>query len=128
MSPEEKQDLLRLAAMAIGLNYIWGQFRIPVGPADMYGVRQYREEPCPQTVTGVFWRPLDDDGDCARMEAKLLMTVYFRDGHVSIGHESFGEQQQCEFYSDHGGDRNSARRLASTFVAASIGAAMERDA
>lgn len=117
MSPEEKRELLRLAAKAAGVDGAFDSFREEF--------RRYADQH--NLFLGEDWRPLDDDGDCARMEAKLLMKVHLNDGHVSVGHESFGEQQQCEFYSEHGGDRNSARRLASTFVAASIGAAMERD-
>ncbi len=52
------------------------------------------------------------------------MRVVFNRGWVSVGHELFGAEEQCEFYSPHGGDRNAARRLASTYVAASIGRSM----
>jgi hypothetical protein len=71
--------------------------------------------------TEVRWDPLNDDGDCARMEAALLLRVTFNDGWVSVGHESFGNEAQCEFFSDYEGDRNKARRAASVFAAASIG-------
>lgn len=123
MSPEEKQDLLRLAAKALG----WVDYPEDSVEPDRFWYQDKAKAPFGPRIAKHAWRPLDDDGDCARMEAALLMKVYLNDGHVSVGHESFGEQQQCEFYGEHGGDRNSARRLASTFVAASIGAAMERD-
>ncbi len=67
------------------------------------------------------WNPLHDDGDCARMEAQLgLSIIWFKD-YVLSGK---GRLQQVIDCKDHNGDKNAARRAASVAVAAEIGRLM----
>lgn len=63
----------------------------------------------------VRWNPLTDDGDCARLEATReididwgILKVKCTDGEGWIG---------VAFYVDHGGDKQKARRYASTTAA-----------
>ena len=109
------RELLELAAKAAGVGGGWGdRFEYHNGAVDLSDIWIVdQEEFCP-------WNPLIDDGDCARMEAELMLSVVFNDGWVSVGHTLFGPEEYCEFYSAHR-DRNAARRKASTYAAAEIG-------
>ncbi|RRV29636.1 hypothetical protein EGJ23_01485 [Pseudomonas sp. o96-267] len=69
------RELLELAAMAAGIEFEWRQKRIQTGPADTWGVRPCREEPCPFLRAGLFWNPLIDDGDALRLAVKLDLHV-----------------------------------------------------
>jgi len=66
------------------------------------------------------WNPLEDDGDCARMESKLSIDVewcmYVAFVCLGLASKSF-----CELYANHKGDKDKARRHASTRLAAEIG-------
>lgn len=67
---------------------------------------------------GFVFDPLDDDGDGARMESALKMNVIWTKYSVRVG--------GCkEYFSDHNGDRQEARRRASVRAAAEIGKAMQ---
>ncbi len=63
------------------------------------------------------WRPLADDGDVARLEAARSINVAWGPSHVAASGIARGI---VELYSDHGGDRNKARRYASTRAAAAM--------
>lgn len=66
------------------------------------------------------WNPKHDDGDCARMEARLGISVWWKEENVIA-------VRNCEFvvnYADHNGDKNAARRAASLAVATEIGRAL----
>lgn len=55
---------------------------------------------------------LDDDGDCARLEAAALIDVVWSSSGVEAW-ACAGEQVMASSdFSDHGGDRNAARRAA----------------
>jgi hypothetical protein len=59
------------------------------------------------------WNPITDDADCAQLEMICELDLDWRRDLVRSG--------GClEFYSDHDGDKQAARRLASTRAAASI--------
>lgn len=76
--------------------------------------------------TGGPWRPLDDDGDGARLEAALGIEVEWFDASVRCANLTGASRNDIvarETYADHGGDRQAARRLASLRVAAEIGKA-----
>jgi hypothetical protein len=62
------------------------------------------------------WNPLIDDGDEARLEAALKLDVVWCFYTVKVG-------ESTEYYDQHNGDRQAARRRAGTRAAAAIGAA-----
>ena len=61
--------------------------------------------------------PLTDDGDCARMEAKLGLSILWFKDYVLSGK---GRLQQVIDCKDHNGDKNAARRAASVAIAVEI--------
>ena len=67
------------------------------------------------------WNPIDDDGDCARLESALLIELFWHDDAVQAHRraDSFGVYEDFK-----GRDRNAVRRLVSISVAARIGRAM----
>lgn len=71
------------------------------------------------------WNPLTDDGDCARLESKLRISVVWienlQEVHAFIVPSGV---VVTEKYDDHCGDKGKARRYASTRAAAAIGKAM----
>lgn len=67
------------------------------------------------------WNPAHDDGDCARMEAALGISVEWSEAWVISWH---GGLQETVLFSTHSGDKNAARRAASVAVAAEIGRLM----
>jgi len=107
MTTEREQ--LTLAAKACGIRY---------SIADM----------CWYLSDGSFvnpWNPLTDDGDCARMEAKLGICIDWCHEIVfscaCIDEEAGTFVNGDEKYADHNGDKSAARRAASVAVAAEIG-------
>jgi hypothetical protein len=71
-----------------------------------------------------YWNPRTDDGDCARMEAALSLNVQWYPAMVLVGPEKCGPTTGimfAEYFDNHDGDKNAARRLASTRAAAEIG-------
>lgn len=79
-----------------------------------------------QGLSGTYyasgWNPLDDDGDCARLESALMLSLVWGENEVSAAHQ--GTALIVSPYSAFGGDRNEARRRASVNAAALIGRAM----
>ena len=70
--------------------------------------------------------PLIDDGDEARLEAELSMWVHWYPAMVLVGPEVRGHITAvacAEYYDQHNGDKQAARRRAGTRAAAAIGAA-----
>lgn len=68
------------------------------------------------------WNPLHDDGDCARMEAALgIELTWFFDRVDALACDV---TPVVEYFKDHNGDKNAARRAASVAVAAEIGRLM----
>ena len=68
-----------------------------------------------------YWNPLADDGDCARMEAQLGLSILWFKDYVLSGKGRLHQVIDCE---DHNGDKNAARRAASVAVASEIGRAL----
>lgn len=63
------------------------------------------------------WNPATDDGDCARMEAELGIDIAWHKEWVgAISSHAAGDAD----YSEFGGDKQAARRMASLRVAAAI--------
>lgn len=75
----------------------------------------------------VRWTPLVNDGDEARLEAALCLNVLWSVAGVFVGVNIHGPAATAswEYYRDHGGDRQAARRRAGVRAAAAIGEAME---
>lgn len=67
--------------------------------------------------------PLHDDGDGARMEATLGISVDWTSTYVMADSEKLPDCM-IEPFNPHNGDKQAARRLASLRVAAEIGRAM----
>lgn len=123
---ENDRELLELAAKAIGKNVIAHKF------CDEFldswdGLIDYEDRFMSNPPE---WSPLKDDGDCARMEAALGIDIewlsyevcaYWKDEDGMLLHE------ESECYSEHKGDKQAARRMASLRVAAEIGRAMQSD-
>lgn len=66
-----------------------------------------------------WWNPLTDDGDCARLESACDLNVRRGKEFVAV----FCDDREVfvkEYYADHGGDKNAARRRASTRAAAEL--------
>ena len=97
------RELLELAARAAG--YI----RI----ADAYD-----ESKGIQMVNWAWWNPATDDGDSARLEAALGLDVMWYEEYVYVG---AGPLFEVGVYSDHDGDKQAARRMATLRAAALIG-------
>ncbi len=112
-----ERQLLEAAARAAGIADAewkdldgWGEVR--------YGYSQamWAQSIWEQTGSG-YWNPLDDDGDVARLEAACSINVAWGPSHVAASGIARGI---VELYSDHGGDRNKARRYASVRAAAAM--------
>lgn len=77
-----------------------------------------------------FWQPHRDDGDCARLEAACGLDLSWFDDRVEIG-DSHADPVDwllaSASYADHGGDKNKARRWASTLAAATLGKSAAMD-
>ena len=100
-----ERELLTLAAKACGL--IPTEFE---GNDDfMFGVLSW-------------FKPHLDDGDCARMEAQLgIELTWFFDRVDALACDV---APVVEYFKDHAGNKNAARRAASVAVAAEIGRLM----
>ena len=112
----DDRKLLELAAKAAGIEIRRGKGH----QSDML-FRQVEDSR--GIVTGVEWSPLKDDGDCARMEASCSIDVEWHAmGVVAQILLDLREQtiRVREPYADHDGDRNAARRRASTRAAAAM--------
>jgi hypothetical protein len=107
----EDRELMELVAKA-------------VGQVIVYGGSPFGGQGSPFMDGYGYFRPLSDDGDCARLEVELRLNVeidesgvrsvkYLRDGMEFI--------ESIQLACNHGGDMNKARRWASVEVAAEIG-------
>jgi hypothetical protein len=67
------------------------------------------------------WEPRESNDDCFRLETVLGMApAWYRDG-VGVNHKDGRASPIVGFYTDHNGDKDKARRYASTRAAAEIG-------
>lgn len=104
----DQRELLELAAKAAG--YALRSNKTPMGFDAFY-------------VDGDLWNPRDDDGDCFRLETKLKFDVSWWLDCADIRSQDM-KYEVTEYFSYHNGDKNAARRMASTRLAAEIGRAM----
>ncbi len=115
MSPEDL-ELMKLAAKAIGPE-------VRHLPANDW----VRERFGCYTPGGVYegsWEPLDDDGDEARLEAKLGLNVFWYEACVLVSPPVCGPDTGkgvFEYFAKHGGGKQAARRVAGVKAAAEIG-------
>lgn len=112
------RELMELAAKACGLqDYAWCEPWKCMALIDWHG----------GFVSNKCWNPARSDGDCARMEAALGIDVEWLSYELCAYWKS-GDGillfQDARLYSDHKGDKQSARRMASLRVAAEIGKAI----
>jgi hypothetical protein len=63
------------------------------------------------------WRPLNDDGDEARLECDLAMDVCWYSFEVGVFSAKLAAYEK---FSDHGGDKQKARRRAGVRAAAAM--------
>ena len=110
------RELLELAALAAGYKYTCTQRLAATAHCVVSSTII--------VIDGNDWNPLEDDGDCARLENHLLMYIEHFDDHVECMDY---DRNDCavELYEDHGNDKNRARRFASVSVAAEIGRGMK---
>lgn len=103
------REILELAAKAAGYVFVWDYDRHFDGPAIL------------QQGFPIAWDPIEDDGDCARMESAIGIDVYWHEDCVCCMFNGFGFTRH---FGDHDDDKDAARRYASTRVAVLIGKAM----
>lgn len=98
------RELLDLAAKAAGITYMVS--------CSKQGLH---------ISSAVWWNPLQDDGDCARMEASLGISLMWYSTAVRAYCHPIVADEPLE---KRGGDRQKARRYAATRLAAEIAKAM----
>ena len=112
MTNEQKREMLALAAKAAGLSVTLWEGHTGI----MCAIDDVRH--------GRMWMPIDDDVDCARLEARLKIFLLWGDNDVEAFVYSFDSGYSRASYADHGNDHQAARRLAVVKMAAAIGKAM----
>jgi len=93
------RELLEMAAKAAGYDELrWSMLR-----------------QCFFDRSGVYWRPLDDDGDALRLAVDLGLQFYGREIGASVEGYAFVDEADCR------GDKYLAARRAIVLAAAEIG-------
>jgi len=114
------RELLELAAKAAGYTVLG------VECIDEYSEARYAGSIVLECKDEHDWpfsfAPLDDDGDCARLEVSCELQVDI--GDIGVISERLDGTACFEKYADHDGDKNKARRRASVRAAAAIGESM----
>lgn len=101
------RELLELAAKAAEIPFKWSE-----NGTSMTNVSA-------NEYAWVCWNPLTDDGDGARLEAALGMSVHWWGNCATVNNGAHG-LGATEFFTEHGGDKQAARRRASVIAAAAI--------
>lgn len=104
----DDRTLIERAAKAAGYELTWKTGYCKGGP--YAGAFINKRQP---------WRPLDDDGDIARLEADCEINVRWMALGVSAANRGC-DLEAFERYAAHNGDKQKARRYASTRAAASL--------
>lgn len=113
------RELLETAAKAAGYN-------VTYKAKDCYGKKDGNFYFGVGGYTPQCWNPLKDDGDGARLEAALGMPVHWWGNCVTVNNGAHGSGA-TEFFTEHGGDRQAARRKASVIAAAALAAQLGRE-
>lgn len=100
------RELLELAAKAAGIELVWH------GDADPWCFAE--------TVAGIKWNPLADDGDALRLAVKLKMDLIVHERLSSAAADGFLRRSE-----HHKGDPYAATRRAIVRAAAEIGRSMK---
>ncbi len=108
---DDIKDLLTLAAKACGYEVDWCEETGRPAIRDQHGGADYLA-------------PHLDDGDGARMEAKLHIDVTWNKGEGLVFANLYEIHPVHEYFTDHNNDRQAARRWASLRAAAQIGGQM----
>lgn len=119
----EDRELLELAAKAAGIEFTWKHCRFMTGLADMYGVRELRDEETPYLSCGLFWNPLIDDGDALRLATKLNFEIERSKAADRAYAGSVGEAPWVEYVNEQQNIYGCTRR-AIVRAAAEIGRSM----
>ena len=101
------RELLELAAKAAGIELVWH------GDADPWCFAE--------TVAGIKWNPLTDDGDALRLAVKLRLSVEQWKTNEAVCYNKSGDGA----YEDYGKDALAATRRAIVRAAAEIGRDMK---
>lgn len=112
------RELLELAAKTLELNLYKADSN------DGGGFYLYKDTPSGNKEL-TAWNPLEEDGDCARMEADVGINLEWGTDFVCA--IDLDGNEVCEYFKDHNGDKQAARRMASLRVASDIGRAMQSD-
>lgn len=111
LTPPDEVERINMAALAAGIGISW------------YTNTVFQHDyPCRGHVTRP-WLPHKDDGDCARLEATLGLSVGWLTNGVSVIAPG-GEYEVWRVYGDFDGDRNATRRAAVLEAAAQLGRRM----
>jgi hypothetical protein len=111
----DHRKLLEFVARAMGIEIEI----VPIANGPDMVVAKYPETEQHPT-DGYHWNPIEDDGDCARIEAKLGLLLSWEERCVRSGQPDI-TGMHAEWFANHGEDRNAARRLASVRAAAVAG-------
>lgn len=106
------KELLELAALAAGIELWW----------DVAG-NLYQNPKLPN-----IWNPLDNDGDAYGLETVLGLSVTWYKVLVIVGPRYCGVgtgSAYAEYFDEHSGSKQVARRLAGVKAAAEIGKSMK---
>ncbi len=118
-----EREMIEMAARAMGMAaFGWQSGAMWITES----VEKPNAQICRQHVR--TFNPLTDDGDCARMEAAVLINITWLDKGVlseffASDNDGFSEFDHFAKFAAHN-NRNAARRYASTMVAAEIGRRM----
>lgn len=108
------RELLEKAAKAAGIRIEGDADKLVVFPGHFAGgFSVFNDKGGSQ-----LWNPLQDDGDGARLEAALDLSVQWQRHHVIVGSHASNRWQGG--YHMHGGDKQKARRYAACMAAAAI--------
>lgn len=102
------RELLELAAKAAGIPGKYMALESDFAGKSQEGISEH--------YAYKWWNPLTDNGDCARLESICGINLQWFSVAVVAG------SHFAEFFKDHNGDKNAARRRASTRAAAETGA------
>lgn len=130
MQSDKELLMLEQAAKALGGHYI-DPYKSPDIGVGYLNIMQRTDAGVEYGPPLFFapWRPHQDDGDCARLEAACEIEIeWCRFGVIAKRLSPTTTRHDINvrvLYSDHGGDKNKARRYVSTRAAAQLAQAAQ---